>query len=413
MTEPQAGASEARRKAKPLAGVRVIEMGQLLAGPFCGRILAEFGAEVIKIEAPVKGDPLRVWRAVVPETKTSLWWYVQSRNKKSVTLDMNQQPIASQIVRQLVAKADVLVENFKPGTMEKWGLGWDELHAAFPRLVMTRVSGWGQSGPYKDKAGYGSIGESMGGIRYVTGYPDRPPVRAGISLGDSLAGMWGAIGTLMAIYNRDLRGGDGQMVDVALNEAVFALMEGSLPEFTKLGITRERTGAAMPGISPSNTYRCRDGMYIVIAGNGDSVFKRFMTAIGRPDLATDSRFANNNDRVHHDEILDKIIGDWAAERNYDEVYATLDAANVPIGPIYSVADIAADPHYAARGMLQKFMSPDIGELDIPGIVPKLSETPGETEWLGPKLGEHNQEIYGGLLGIDPAQLEEWATTGVI
>ncbi len=397
---------------KPLAGVRVIEMGQLLAGPFCARILAEFGAEVIKIEPPKKGDPLRVWRAVLDETKTSLWWYVQSRNKKSITLDMNH-PQASGLVKQLVGKADVLLENFKPGTMEKWGLGWDEVQKINPALVMTRVSGWGQTGPYKDKAGYGSIGESMGGIRYITGYPDRPPVRAGISLGDSLAGMWGALGTLMAIYHRDARGGKGQLVDVALNEAVFALMEGMLPEYDKLGIIRERTGAAMPGISPSNTYKCKDGVYMVIAGNGDSVFKRFMNAIGRQDLADDLRFANNNDRVRHDHILDEAIAAWTSQYTYDEAFELLSKADVPVGPIYTIADIAEDPHYQARGMIQEFTLPGIGTMKIPGIMPRLSETPGNTEWLGPKLGEHNKEIYCDLLGVEEAQLVEWEASGLI
>ncbi len=397
---------------KPLAGVRVIEMGQLLAGPFCARILAEFGAEVIKIEPPKKGDPLRVWRAVLDETKTSLWWYVQSRNKKSITLDMNN-PAASGIVKQLLAKSDVLVENFKPGTMEKWGLSWDEVHKANPATVMTRVSGWGQNGPYKDKAGYGSIGESMGGIRYITGYPDRPPVRVGISLGDSLAGMWGAMGTLMAIYHRDMRGGQGQVVDVALNEATFALMEGMLPEYDKLGIIRERTGAAMPGISPSNTYRCKDGKYMVIAGNGDSVFKRFMYAIGRSDLAEDPTLANNNDRVRQDDVLDEAIAAWTSERTYDEAFEVLSKADVPVGPIYTIADIAEDPHFQARGMIQEFELPGFGKMKIPGIMPKLSETPGETEWLGPTLGEHNKEIYGDLLGLDDNTLEEWAKTGLI
>ena len=399
-------------KDKPLRGVRVIEMGQLLAGPFCGRILAEFGAEVIKIEAPKKGDPLRVWRAMLEETNTSLWWYVQSRNKKSITLDMNH-PQASEIARQLLRSSDVLVENFKPGTMEKWGLGWDGLHALNERLVMTRVSGWGQSGPYKDKPGYGSIGESMGGLRYLTGYPGQPPVRTGISLGDSLAGMWGAIGTLLAIYNRDARGGQGQLVDVALNEAVFALMEGMLPEFSQLGIVRERTGAAMPGISPSNTYQCKDGTYIVIAGNGDSVFRRFMRAIGQPDMADDPRYANNNLRVKLNDELDRVISAWTAQHDSSEVQTILDEAGVPTGSIYSIAEIAADPHYQARGMIGEGEVAGVGPIKIPGVVPRLSDTPGSTEWLGPKLGEHNAEIYGGLLGIDPATLAEWEINGLI
>ncbi len=399
-------------KDKPLRGVRVIEMGQLLAGPFCGRILAEFGAEVIKIEAPGKGDPLRVWRGMMEETGTSLWWYVQSRNKKSVTLDMNLAQ-APALVKRLLESADVLLENFKPGTMEKWGLGWEDVHRLYPRLVMTRVSGWGQTGPYKDKPGYGSIGESMGGLRYLTGVPGQPPVRTGISIGDSLSGMWAAIGTLMAIYHRDARGGAGQLVDVALNEAVFNMMEGMLPEFSWLGVIRERTGAAMPGISPSNTYECQDGTYIVIGGNGDSIFKRFMRAIGQPAMADDPRFANNNLRVKANAEIDSVIGEWAARHNYAEAIAILDAAGVPAGPIYSIADIAADPHFQARNMIQEREVPGVGSLKIPGIVPQLSETPGTTEWLGPRLGEHNREVYGSLLGVDEATLEEWAAAGLV
>ncbi len=399
-------------KDKPLRGIRVIEMGQLLAGPFCGRILAEFGAEVIKIEPPKKGDPLRVWRGMMEETNTSLWWYVQSRNKKSLTLDMNH-PQASGLVKQLLQSADVLLENFKPGTMEKWGLGWEEVHALNPKLVMTRVSGWGQTGPYKDKPGYGSIGESMGGMRYLTGYPGQPPVRIGISIGDSLAGMWAAIGTLMAVYHRDLHNGPGQLVDVALNEAVFGMMEGMLPEFSWLGLIRERTGAAMPGISPSNTYICKDGTYLVIAGNGDSVFKRFMKAIGRPDMAEDPRYANNNLRVKANDELDAVISEWAAQHEAAEAERILDEAGVPTGSIYSIADIAKDPHFQARNMIQEREIEGIGSIKIPGVVPQLSDTPGGTEWLGPKLGEHNLEIYGGLLGIDEATLKEWEANGMI
>ncbi len=399
-------------KDKPLRGVRVIEMGQLLAGPFCGRILAEFGAEVIKIEPPKKGDPLRLWRGIMEETNTSLWWYVQSRNKKSITLDMNH-PQAAGIVRQLLASTEVLLENFKPGTMEKWGLGWEDVHALNPRLIMTRVSGWGQTGPYKDKPGYGSIGESMGGLRYLTGYPGMPPVRTGISIGDSLSGMWAAIGTMMAVYHRDARGGQGQMVDVALNEAVFGMMEGMLPEYSWLGIIRERTGAAMPGISPSNTYSCKDGTYIVIGGNGDSVFKRFMKAIGRPEMAEDPRYANNNLRVKANQELDDAISAWTAQHDAAEVQRLLDEAGVPTGSIYSIADIATDPHFEARNMIQEREIPGVGTIKIPGIVPQLSETPGETEWLGPQLGEHNLEIYGKLLGMNEATLKEWENDGLI
>lgn len=404
---------ENAKRTKPLAGIRVIEMGQLLAGPFCGRLLAEFGAEVIKLEPPGKGDPLRVWRGMMEETNTSLWWYVQSRNKKSVTIEMNK-PGAGEIVKRLLKDADVLLENFKPGTMEKWGLGWEQLHAEFPRLIMTRVSGWGQSGPYKNNPGYGSIGESMGGMRYITGYPDRPPVRIGISIGDSLAGMYAAIGTLTAVYHRDMHDGQGQLVDVALNEAVFGLMEGMLPEYDWLGLIRERTGAAMPGISPSNTYLCADGTYIVIAGNGDSIFKRLMRAIGRDDLADSPDFATNNLRVKRNDELDEAIGAWTARYTFAEVKEAMEKAGVPVGSIYTIADIAKDPHFQARGMIQEAVVPEIdAKIKIPGIVPQLSDTPGTTEWLGPKLGVHNREIYQNLLGFSEDDLNQMEAEGLI
>jgi formyl-CoA transferase len=399
-------------KGGPLAGLRVLEMGQLIAGPFCSRILADFGAEVIKVELPGQGDALRVWRTMLEETNTSLWWYVQSRNKKSITLDLNH-PQAGKVVRQLVKHVDILVENFKPGTMEKWGLGWEELHRLNPKLIMTRVSGWGQTGPYRDKASYGSIGESMGGLRYITGFPDRPPVRPSISLGDSLAGMWGAIGTLSAVVNRQTENGEGQLVDVALNEAVFAMLESMLTEYDKLGIIRERAGTAMPGIAPVNTYQCKDGTYAIIAGNGDSVFKRLVQAIGRPEWAKDSRFANNAGRVKHNDIVDIAIAEWAAQHSFEEVSQILGAVDVPVGPIYTIADIAADPQYQARDMILECSTPETGPLKVPGIVPKLSATPGAVNWLGPKLGEHNREIYGDWLGISEQQLEEWAASGLI
>lgn len=396
----------------PLAGVRVIEMGQLIAGPFCGKILAEFGAEVIKIELPGKGDPLRVWRTMLDETNTSLWWYIQSRNKKSITLRMGQAGSA-EIAKRLIKEADVVIENFKPGTMEKWGLGWDVLHELNPKLIMTRISGWGQTGPYRDKASYGSIGESMGGIRYITGYSDRPPVRSSISLGDSLAAMWGAMGTLMALYNRAANGGQGQIVDIGLNEAVFGLMEAQLLEYDRLGIVRERAGTGMPGISPVNTYTCKDGAYAVVAGNGDGVFKRLMQAIDHPELSDDPRYDNNAKRVANNDYLDEIIGEWVSRHTYDEVVEILTKFDVPVSPIYSIADIAKDPQYIARNLIQTFNIPGAGPIKVPGIVPKLSETPGETEWLGPELGQHNHEIYVDLLGIDEQQLAAWQAEGLI
>lgn len=399
-------------KAGPLSGLRVLEMGQLVAGPFCSRILADFGAEVIKIELPGQGDALRVWRTMLEETNTSLWWYVQSRNKKSITLNLNH-PEAGEVVRQLVKQVDILVENFKPGKLEEWGLGWEELHRLNPKLILTRISGWGQDGPYRDKASYGSIGESMGGLRYITGFPDRPPVRPSISLGDSLSGMWGAIGTLTAVVNRVANGGEGQVVDVALNEAVFAMLESMITEYDKLGIVRERAGTAMPGIAPVNTYRCKDGAYAVIAGNGDGVFKRMMNAMGHPEMANDPRFADNAGRVKHNDLLDSVMAEWASQHSFEEASQILSAVDVPVGPIYSIADIAADPHFQAREMIVECESPETGPLKEPGIVPKLSATPGEIKWIGPRLGEHNREIYGGLLGLSDEQLQEWATNGLI
>ncbi len=409
----ETGVQEETKRAKPLAGIRVIEMGQLLAGPFCARMLAEFGAEVIKIEPPKKGDPLRIWRAIMEETNTSLWWYVQSRNKKSITLDMNK-PGAAEIVKRLLKDADVLLENFKPGTMEKWGLGWEQLHAEFPRLIMTRVSGWGQSGPYKNNPGYAAVGEAMGGLRHITGFPDRPPVRTGISLGDTLAGMFAAYGTLTAVYHRDMHNGPGQMVDMAINEAVFGMLESMLPEYSWFGMVRGRSGASLPGISPSNTYQCGDGSYIVIAGNGDSIFKRLMRAINRDDLAEDANLANNNLRVKRNDELDAAIGAWTLHHTAQEVKEVLEKAEVPVGLIYTIADIASDPHFLARGLIQEAFVPEVNAaIKIPGIVPQLSDTPGTTEWLGPKLGEHNREIYGGLLGFSEDELVRMEAEGII
>ncbi len=379
--------------AKPLAGVKVLELGTLIAGPFCTRILAEFGAEVIKVESPDGGDPLRQWRKL--HAGTSLWWSVQARNKRSLTANLKH-PDGLAIVRRLAAEADIVVENFRPGVLEKLGLGWDVLSALNPGLVMVRLSGFGQTGPYKDRPGFGAIGESMGGLRYITGFPDRPPVRTGISIGDSIAALWAAIGALMALRHREVNGGAGQIVDVALYEAVFAMMESMVPEFDVAGFVRERTGNVMPGITPSNTHTTRDGRHVIIGGNGDAIFKRLMSAIGRPDLAADPGLASNAGRDVRADELYAAIGAWVEARDGDTVLAAMEVAEVPASPVYSVADMFRDAQFAARGMFEAATLPDGQRVCIPGIVPKLAGTPGSTEWLGPKLGEHTDEILASL-----------------
>ena len=395
-------------EAEALRGVRVIELGSLIAGPYAAGLLAQFGAEVIKIEPPGEGDPLRKWRKL--HDGTSLWWYSQSRNKKSVTVNLKA-PAGQALVRDLVKSADIVIENFRAGQLESWGLGWETLSAANPNLVMVRVSGYGQSGPYRDRPGFAAIAESMGGMRYLAGYPDRPPVRVGISLGDSLASLYGVIGALLAMVHLK-NGGKGQYIDVALYEAVFGVMESLIPEFSVLGHVRERTGSTLPGIAPSNTYPCRDGRYVIIAGNSDGIFKRLMNAIGRKDLAEDPSLARNDGRVQKSEMLDEAIGAWTSTHELEHVLEVLEAAEVPSGRIYTAADIAADPHYRARGMLQEHALPDGTSVVVPGIVPKLSGTPGATRWLGPKLGEHTQEIFESI-GIRGEQLAALRNQGVI
>lgn len=392
----------------PLRGVRVLEMGTLIAGPFAARLLAEFGAEVIKIEPPSGGDPLREWRKLYQGT--SLWWFLQARNKKSVSLDLRSEP-GQCIARELAATADVLIENFRPGTLEKWGLGWDRLQALNPGLIMVRISGFGQSGPYRDQPGFGAIGESMGGLRFLTGYPDRPPVRVGVSIGDSIAALHAVVGALAALRHRD-RTGKGQVVDVALYEAVFNLMESLLPEYGMLNFVRGRTGSALPGIVPSNTYVSRDGKYVVIGANADSIFKRFMKAIGRDDLADDPGLAHNDGRVSRTDEIEAVIRDWAIRHDLDEILRVLGNADVPSGKIYDIADIVADPHYQAREMIQTWRLKDGQPLLVPGIVPKLSETPGVTEWLGPELGEHTAEVLRSL-GYDEQRIGSLRASGVI
>lgn len=393
----------------PLAGLKVLELGQLIAGPYCTRLMAEFGAEVVKIEPPTVGDPLRQWRKL--HKGTSLWWFAQSRNKKSVTANLRH-PEGQEIVRRLAAGADILVENFRPGALEKWGLGYEQLSTLNPGLIMVRLSGYGQSGPYRDQPGFGAIGEAMGGIRYITGYPDRPPVRAGVSFGDSVAALYGVMGAMMALRERGTNGGKGQVVDVALYEAVFSLMESMLPEYDRFGLVRERTGAALPGIVPSNTYLTRDGKYVVIGANGDSIFKRLMVAIGRPDLAADPGLEHNDGRVQRTAELDEVIGGWCTAHDLEQVLATLEAAQVPGGKIYSVADIAADPHFNARGMIEQSTLDDGTPLKLPGIVPKLSRTPGETRWLGPALGAHTAEVLAGL-GYSTSEIDRLRRDGAI
>ncbi len=396
----------------PLEGLKVLEMGTLIAGPFCGRLLAEFGAEVIKIESPGEGDPLRKWRKLhdADGDPTSLWWYAQSRNKKSVTVNLREKD-GQEIVRKLALGADIIVENFRPGTMEKWNLGFDALAKDNPKLIMVRLSGYGQTGPYKDRVGFGAIGESMGGMRYITGYPDRAPVRVGISIGDSLAAMYGAMGALMALHSRH-QSGRGQVVDVALYEAVFSLMESMLPEFAMTGFVRERSGASLPGIVPSNTYLCGDGQYVVIGANGDSIFKRMMRAIGREDLANDPGVADNAGRTARTDELDAAIGAWTGTHPLEHVLGTLDKADVPSGRIFSIADIVKDMQYQARGMIEKHKLGDNEEVWLPGVVPKLSATPGGTKWIGPKLGAHTAEVLASV-GYSAAAQAELKGRGII
>ena len=398
---------------KPLEGIKVIELGQLIAGPFAGKLFAEFGAEVIKIEAPEGGDPLRQWRTL--HNGTSLWWYAQARNKKSVTVNLRLAE-GQEIVRKLALDADIVIENFRPGTMEKWGLGYERLAAENPGLIMLRLSGFGQTGPYRDQAGFGAIGESMGGLRYLTGYPDRPPVRSNLSIGDSLASLHGVIGAMMALHQRNMNGGrisgKGQVVDVALYEAVFSMLESTLPEFDMYGVVRERSGSNLSGIVPSNTYLTKDHQHVLIAANGDSIFKRLCAAMRRDDLGSDPALADNAGRARCAEELDAVIGGWAAEHTAATLLGMLDAAQVPNGKIYSIADIARDPQYLAREMIRQFTLEDGTPLKLPGIVPKLSATPGGVDWVGPELGAHTDEVLSAH-GYDASVIAELRQKKVI
>jgi formyl-CoA transferase len=393
----------------PLAGVKVLELGTLIAGPFCARVLAEFGAEVIKIEAPRGGDQLRQWRKM--HAGTSLWWYVQARNKRSVTLDLRTGE-GQEIVRRLARDTDLVIENFRPGALEKWNIGWPQLSAVNRSLIMVRLSGFGQDGPYRDRPGFGVIGESMGGLRYVTGYPDRPPVRLGISLGDSLAALHGVIGALMALHHRNVNGGCGQYVDVALYEAVFNMMESLIPEFAVLGYKRERAGNELPGITPSNTYPTRDGKYVIIGANNDAIFKRLMNAIGRSDLAFDADLATNAGRAPRARELDELIEVWTLGHDLEQVLEALERAEVPAGRVYDAEDILNDVQYAARKMIEEWRLPEGTPMKIPAVVPKLSQTPGSTRWLGPALGEHTEEVLE-RLGYDAEVRRRLRERGVI
>ncbi len=391
-----------------LAGVRVVEMGQLIAGPFVGKTLGEFGADVIKIEPPLYGDPLRQWRLI--EGGTSLWWQVQSRNKQSLALDVRTAQ-GQEIARRLIGECDVLIENFRPGTMEKWGLGWEVLQAINPGLIMLRISGYGQTGPYRDLPSFGAIGEAMGGLRHLTGQPGQIPVRCGISIGDTLAALHGTIGVLTALHHRKVNGGAGQVIDVALHESVFNAMEGMLPEYSARGEVRAPAGSALPGIAPSNAYRCSDGV-VLIAGNGDAIFTRLMTVIGRGDLGGRPDLASNQGRVKAAAELDQAIGDWTERHTVTDALAQMGAASVPAGRIYDIADIAADPHYRARDMILKQCTRQGFDVEVPGIVPKLLSTPGAIRSPAPLLGEHTRGILEGL-GFTAEQQAQLKAEGVI
>ncbi|QXI37463.1 CaiB/BaiF CoA transferase family protein [Pseudomonas xantholysinigenes] len=394
---------------KPLAGLKVIELGTLIAGPFASRICAEFGAEVIKVESPDGGDPLRKWRKLYEGT--SLWWFVQARNKQSLTLNLKH-PDGREVLKRLLAEADILIENFRPGVLEKLGLGWDVLHALNPRLVMVRLSGFGQTGPMKDQPGFGAVGESMGGLRYITGFEDRPPVRTGISIGDSIAALWGVIGALMALRHREVNGGQGQVVDVALYEAIFAMMESMVPEFDVFGFIRERTGNIMPGITPSSIHTTADGRHVQIGANGDAIFKRFMQAIGRADLANDATLSTNDGRDARRDELYGVIDRWANSLSLAEVMQVLTDAEVPASRIYSAEDMLGDPQFLAREMFLHARLPDGKPFKMPGIVPKLSETPGSAEWIGPSLGEHTNALLT-TLGYDTAAIARLRADGAV
>ena len=392
----------------PLAGVRVLELGSLIAGPFCAKTLGDFGAEVIKIEPPGEGDALRKWRRI--RNGTSLWWHVQSRNKKSVTCDLRR-PEGQEIVRRLARRSQIVIENFRPGALEKWHLGWDALSRDNPKLILVRISGYGQTGPYRERPGFAAIAEGVGGMRYLTGFPDRPPARSNLSLGDTIAALHGVIGALLALHHVK-SGGAGQVIDVALYESVFNCMESLLPEFDAHGYIRERTGSALPGIAPSNLYPCSDGSYVLIAGNVDSLYRRLMTAIGREDLRDDPALARNDGRAAQVARIDAAIAAWTSQKSQPEVLAAMEQAEVPAGRIYSAADIAADPHYAARRMIETITANDGEPLKVPGVVPKLSATPGAIRTKAPKLGEHTAGVLQEI-GYSETEMDELRKAGIV
>ncbi len=393
---------------KPLSGYRVIELGQLLAGPFAGSLLAYFGAEVIKVEPPGGGDPLRNWR--VMKDGTSLWWRSLGRNKKCITLDLKTEQ-GRELAGQLIDGSDVLIENFRPGVMEKWGLGPERFKPSNPGLVYTRISGYGQTGPYAHKPGFASVCEGISGFRYVNGFKDEAPVRPNLSIGDSIAGLHAAFGITLALLSRE-SSGEGQVVDIALYEAMFNLLEGVVPEFDGAGVIREPSGTTVTGIVPTNTYRCADGKYVVIGGNGDSIFKRLMEAAGRPDMANDSRLSDNTGRVQHEQEIDTALSAWCGSLPSADILQSLDKSRVPAGPIYNAEDMLADPHFNDRGLFEQ-VEINGEPLKIPGMIPKLSDTPGNTQWPGPEVGSHNAEVLGDLLGLDQETQQQLKDDGVI
>jgi succinyl-CoA---D-citramalate CoA-transferase len=403
-------AEEEIQNSGPLKGLRVIEMGTLLAGPFCGQLMGDFGAEVIKIEPPKQGDPMRVWGREKAHGQ-SLWWPVVARNKKSVTLNLREAE-GQAIARDLISKADFLLENFRPGTMERWNLGYEELAKINPGLIMIRVSGFGQTGPYSVRAGFGAVGESMGGLRYVCGDPSTPPSRMGISIGDSLAATFACIGGLAALHHRE-KTGEGQVVDSAIYEAVLNMMESLITEYDKGGYIRERTGAILPNVAPSNIYPTKDDQFILIAANQDTVFKRLCTAMGQPELAEDERYATHSARGAVQKELDDLISEWTQTVDAGKLEAMMEEHGIPSGKIYTPIDMLEDAHFKAREAIVTTMHPTFGELKMQNVAPKLSKTPGNIRRPGPELGEHNEEIYGGVLDMSSEQISEWTEKGII
>ncbi|MEU9657296.1 CaiB/BaiF CoA transferase family protein [Streptomyces chartreusis] len=396
----------------PLAGLRVVELGNFIAAPSAGRLMADLGADVVKVERPVGGDELRRWRLHAGDT--SLLFRAMNRNKRSLTLDLKQ-PEGRAVALELIGRCDIVLENFRPGTLERWGLSPERMREVNPGLIVTRISGYGQTGPYRDRPGFGGVAEAIGGLRHLTGHPDRPPTRVGISLADSVAGLYAVIGSLAALRHRTATG-RGDIVDVALYEAVYSLMESLTPDYDAFAVERERTGSSLPGIAPSNTYLCGDGRYVVISGNGDSIYKRLMQVIDRPDLAGNPDLADNAGRVRHAEELDDAISAWTGRLSHDEVLKLLDDGQIPSGPIFTAAEIADDPHYAARGMLERHRvtvaADDERDVAFPGIVPRFTEEPGRTRWLGPELGEHSDEVLAEI-GIDDARRTALRAMGVV